>query len=45
MNGSLNSVRAHIDGLEQMVKIRGGLEAGGFDSPIRRLILWCAHPY
>jgi hypothetical protein len=40
MNGSLSSVRTHIDGLEQMVKIRGGLAEGGFDPAIRRLILW-----
>jgi hypothetical protein len=39
-NGTLEDVRTHIKGLEQMVRMRGGLQKGGFSAHLRRLIAW-----
>jgi hypothetical protein len=39
-NGTLEGVRTHMNGLEQMVRMRGGLQQGGFSAHLRRLIAW-----
>jgi len=39
-NGTLDGVRTHMNGLEQIVRIRGGLHQGGFSAHLRRLIAW-----
>jgi hypothetical protein len=39
-NGSLSSVQVHMDGLEKMVSLRGGLYEGGFAPFVQRLIAW-----
>ncbi|OCL05404.1 hypothetical protein AOQ84DRAFT_379623 [Glonium stellatum] len=39
-NGTLVSVQIHMNGLEQMVKMRGGLDAAGFPIYLQRKIAW-----
>lgn len=39
-NGTLEGIRTHMNGLEQMVRMRGGLQQGGFSAHLRRLIAW-----
>lgn len=39
-NGSMSSMLVHMDGLEKMVKLRGGLHEGGFQKVIMRMIGW-----
>jgi hypothetical protein len=33
-------MQVHLKGLEEMVKLRGGIRDGGFAPYIRRLIAW-----
>ncbi|KUJ22896.1 uncharacterized protein LY89DRAFT_729003 [Mollisia scopiformis] len=39
-NGSMSSMVIHMDGLEKMVNLRGGLHEGGFSMIIQRIIGW-----
>lgn len=39
-NGTKESMLVHMDGLEKMVQMRGGLLDGGFPAIVQRLIGW-----
>ena len=39
-NGTLESVRTHVMGLEQIVKLRGGMQGGAFGTNLHRLVSW-----
>lgn len=39
-NGSMSSMVIHMDGLEKMVRLRGGLHDGGFPMIVQRMIGW-----
>lgn len=39
-NGVVASMIVHMDGLEQMVRMRGGIEGGGFAMIVQRMIGW-----
>jgi hypothetical protein len=43
-NGTLEGIQTHMNGLEQMVRMRGGLQQGGFSAHLRRLIAWYEPP-
>ena len=40
LNGPLTAVKAHMDGLEQIVKMRGGINKGDLCPAVQRLVLW-----
>ena len=40
MNGFEDGAKAHMDGLYQMVKERGGLRYIGVGIPLQRVIAW-----
>ncbi|OCK86431.1 hypothetical protein K432DRAFT_438525 [Lepidopterella palustris CBS 459.81] len=40
LNGNLVSVQVHMNGLESMVKMRGGLDTGDFPTYVHRKIAW-----
>lgn len=39
-NGSVESMLIHMDGLERMVRMRGGIQNGGFPMIVQRMIAW-----
>ncbi|KAH7363779.1 fungal-specific transcription factor domain-containing protein [Rhexocercosporidium sp. MPI-PUGE-AT-0058] len=39
-NGTAESMVVHMDGLEKMVSLRGGIENGGFSLIVQRMIGW-----
>lgn len=39
-NGDREAMVVHLNGLERMVKLRGGLQAGGFSLIVQRMIGW-----
>ena len=39
-NGSMSSMVIHMDGLEKMVRLRGGLHDGGFPTIVQRMVGW-----
>jgi hypothetical protein len=38
--GTLSSAKLHINGLEQMVNLRGGFQKAQFSMPLQRLLAW-----
>jgi hypothetical protein len=39
-NGTLESVRTHVMGLEEVVKLRGGMRDADFSTNLHRLVSW-----
>jgi hypothetical protein len=39
-NGSLAAVEVHMNGLERMVNMRGGVNCSNFSPALRRVVLW-----